>query len=151
MLVGQLLDGAVEIARRLFGFQPLALLFMQGILGMSVFLGQLVGDIPRVRKYLAVAQPQEIVQLGNPIGHVHRSMAAGLEFGKVEIGRNNQVQRLDFRLGQVVFRNGDIGFANGTSGAFFHEVRPMCGFAASARWWTISAAVWPWAAQCILF
>ena len=30
-------------------------------------------------------------------------------------------------------------------------VRPMLGLAESARAWTISAAVWPWMAQWILF
>jgi hypothetical protein len=71
-LVGQFFDGPVEIAGGLFGFQPPALLLMQVVLGMSVFLGQSVRNVARVREDLAVAQPQEIVQLGNPIGHVHR-------------------------------------------------------------------------------
>ena len=76
---------------------------MQGVLGISVLLGQLVGNAPRVREHLAVAQPQEIVQLGNPIGHVHRSMAAGLEFRKIEIGRDNQVERFRFPAGPDSF------------------------------------------------
>ncbi len=91
-LVSQLLNGPIEVARWLLGFQLPALLLVQGKLGVRVVFGQFVRNATSVREYFAIAQPQEIVELGNPIGHVHGSMAAGLEFRKVEIGRHNQVQ-----------------------------------------------------------
>ena len=119
LLLGQLLHDAVEIARRLFRFQLPAFLLVQGVLGMSMFLGQFVGNLARVQEYFTVAESQEIVQLGNPIGHMHWAMAAGLKFGEIEIGGNNQVQRLDFRLRQIVFCDGHIGFANGARWGVF--------------------------------
>lgn len=41
-------------------------------------------------------------RVGDPVAHVHRPTAGGLELGEVEVGRDNQVQGLEFAPGQRV-------------------------------------------------
>ena len=67
-----------------------------------------------VGQNVALAQAQEVVQFGNPVPHVHGAVGAGLKFGEVQIGRNDQVQRLDLFLAEVVLGDGDVGLADGT-------------------------------------
>ena len=54
---------------------------------------------------------QEIIQLGNPIAHIHRLAAAGLQFAEVEIHGDNQVQIPDFLQAEIVLRHDHIPLA----------------------------------------
>ena len=58
-------------------------------------------DIACMSKDVALAQADEVVELANPVGHVHRLMGTGLQLGEVEIGGNDQVEGFDFVFGQV--------------------------------------------------
>jgi hypothetical protein len=59
-----------------------------------------------------------------------------------------KVERFNFLMGQVVLGDTGIGTVRPAAGPC---VRPMLGWLESARRTITSAAVWPCAAQCILF
>lgn len=50
-----------------------------------------MGHTPGMGQQLPLTQPKEIIELADPILHSHRLAAAGLEFGKIEIGGDDQV------------------------------------------------------------
>jgi len=123
------------------------LLEFGGGLGLRFFVRNLAG----VTEHIAIGQAQEIIQLGNPVTHRHRPAVPGLQFGKFELGRDDEIQGVEFILTQVVLGNAGVGMRQGLAALRTGHVKPMFGRAASARAWTISAAVCPWAAQGILF
>ena len=55
----------------------------------------LVSNLARVREYVTLGKTKEIIQLGNPVGHVHRLAIHRLQLGEVEISRDDQVESLD--------------------------------------------------------
>jgi hypothetical protein len=110
-----LLDGARECGT--FAGEPV-------VLELRLRRRLLVRDAARVPQDLALAELEEVVELGDPVRHVHRLPVEGLQLGELEVGRGTSPVQL---------------------------VRPMFGRVASARMATISAAVWPCPAQCILF
>jgi len=75
-----LLHGLVEIADGLGGLDLAAVVLVLGKLGVGVLLGESVRDFARTGQNVAFTQPQEIIQLGDPIPHMHGAMTAGLQF-----------------------------------------------------------------------
>ena len=71
----------------------------------------LVGDLAGVREDLALGEPQEVVELGDPVGHVHRLAVQGLQLGELQVGRDDPVQRLDLLGVEVVLGDGHVGLA----------------------------------------
>src|SRR5258708_14941683 len=71
----------------------------------------------------AVAQPEEGVELGGPWAHRRGLAAPRLELSKIEVGRDNEVERLNFLMGQIVLGETDIGTSFGVRGSGFRELR----------------------------
>lgn len=119
------------------------------LFGLSLGQGRFMGDGTGMGQELAVAQLQKIVEFDDPVAHGHRFSTAGLQLGEIQVSGDNQVQRFDFLMGQVVL--GDDGVRAPGTRAGPQVVIPIFGLSASARLPITSAAVWPCAAQCILF
>ena len=51
----------------------------------------------------------------------HGLAAARLEFSEIEVGRDNEVERLNFLMGQIVLGETDIGTSFGVRGSGFRE------------------------------
>ena len=50
-----------------------------------------VRDRARVREYVALAQSEEILELGDPVGHVHRPPVQRLNLGEAKLGLQEHV------------------------------------------------------------
>jgi len=72
--------------------------------------------------------------------------AARLQFGEVEVGRNDRIERPDFLMGQVVLGETGIGAARPAADPRSQTHIGLAGVGTIA-----SAAVCPCAAQCNLF
>ena len=51
-----------------------------------------MADMPGVIQLLTPAEPQKIIQLDNPIPHIHWLLVQGLNLGKFEVSRDNAVE-----------------------------------------------------------
>jgi len=60
---------------------------------------------------IAVADLKELIQLGDPVRHLHRLSVDGLEFGKFQIQVDDPVELIEFLRRQVIFGDGDVRFA----------------------------------------
>ncbi len=68
-------------------------------------------DLPSVRQNFPAADPQEVIQLADPIVHVHGFSIEGLQFGKIQIHGDNPIQRIQLFRTQIIFR--DLNIASG--------------------------------------
>jgi hypothetical protein len=73
-----LLHGFVEVADGLAPFKLAALLLELSKLRVSVLIGQGVRDSAGICEDFAVAQADEVIELGDPVAHVHGLVAAPL-------------------------------------------------------------------------
>ena len=67
-----------------------------------------MSDPSGVAQYRALADAEKIIQLGDPVAHIHGLAAAGLKLGEVEIHRNNEVEGLDFFQCEVILGHGHV-------------------------------------------
>ena len=65
--------------------------------------------LPAWVRNLPLTDPHEIIQLGDPVPHRHHTTASRLEFRKVQIERNDEVQIAQFVFVQVVLRHRHMG------------------------------------------
>lgn len=114
-------------------------------------LRHLGGHFAGVPEHGVLVEAQERVELRYPVGHLHRDLARRLVLGEVEVHRDDALERFDFTLDEVIFRDADVALQDLALGAFFQVVSPIDGFSASARVETSSAAVLPVTAQWSLF
>ena len=54
-----------------------------------------VADPARVGQDLPLAQAQEVVQLGDPVAHVHRPAVQGLQLGEFQVGGDDPVEGVE--------------------------------------------------------
>ena len=86
--------------------------FVFVVFQLGLGLGHFMGNATGMREDIAFVEIEKGVELGNPIGHVHRDAAHGLALCKNEVLLNEVVQGGEFGLGEVVFGNRDIGLAD---------------------------------------
>ena len=91
-------------------------------------------------QYLLFVELQECIHFLDPISHIDRMPAFGLDFRVIEIHGDDTVQVPDLFLVHIILCDGDIPSPDLRT---FPLVRPMFGFRASARSAMSSAAVWP--------
>lgn len=102
-----------------------------------------------VIEQLAPRRLEELVELVDPVAHRHRLALQRLQLGELDVEVHDAVEHLQLGLGKVVLRDGGVGLADYAARTRRLHAPPMNGLSLSARSWTISAAVWPCAAQCI--
>jgi len=100
-------------------------------------------DFARVVRMLRSLSLRKIIQFGDPILHVHGPMAARLQFGKVKISGDNQVQYLQLFLVQVILGDRHIGFAHCAMRRVLPTSQPHVRLERIGTLATISAAVCP--------
>jgi len=79
----------VEIADGMGGLELASVLLILGKLGLGVLLGKGVRDFARADQNVAFTEAKEIIQLGDPLPHVHGPVTARLQLGKVQVGRDD--------------------------------------------------------------
>jgi hypothetical protein len=62
-----------------------------------------VRDPAGVGKDVPLGQPEAVVQLGDPVGRVHRSPVEGLHFGELEVRGPDLVGAVEFLGAEIVF------------------------------------------------
>ena len=62
----------------------------------------LVRNLARVLEDVPPAQPQEVIQLGQPVAHIHGLPVERLHLGQFQIGHHDAVQGVEFLRREVV-------------------------------------------------
>ena len=75
---------------------------------LGLELGCLVRNLAGVIQDLPIGESQEVVQLRDPIGHVHGFPVPRLKFGKFQVGVDDPVERLEFLGLEVVLGDSDV-------------------------------------------
>lgn len=86
------------------------------VFGFGLEAGVFLGDFSGVGMDFAVGDFEEVVELGDPVFHVHGAAAAGLELGEVQVDTYDAVQGVELLGGEVVLGDGDVAFAGAVSG-----------------------------------
>lgn len=100
-------------------------------MGRDAF-GNLAADLPRMFEQFAPVDDQNVVQLLDPVCHIHGHLPPRLTFGECEVLFDKQTEVFHFVFGQVVLGGCGIGFGNAprvalVAGGHAHHRQPGIG------------------------